>query len=102
MAIATTTCTTCHGRRVVTQLVPNMKGPSGNQYQSAITPMKPINRQCPECKGAGCVVDLDLALEAAILAANDEAVMEVHYEYERAHAGHPDIEANPALDQVPY
>lgn len=49
------TCPSCSGKRFTTTMAPNMCGPSNNRYQSSITPMKPINRQCTTCSGSGTV-----------------------------------------------
>ena len=69
---------------------------------NGFTGYAPNQERCPGCDGLGYVVDMDRVLEAAVLAASYEAADEVHYEYERAHAGHPDIEANPALTELPF
>lgn len=50
-----TTCQTCHGLRTITITVPNLKGPSNNQYQSSNPPYVTRNYACTACKGVGKV-----------------------------------------------
>lgn len=60
-----TTCTACDGRRTVSITVPNMLGPSNNQYQSNNPPYVTRNYQCHDCHGTGrieCVRCMDTGL----------------------------------------
>lgn len=49
------TCPHCHGARTITVMVPNMKGPSNNRYQSNNPPTVARHYQCATCNSTGQV-----------------------------------------------